>query len=240
VIKLERSKKPAYLTAEKVEELTNKFKATKASVWKHAEIGEALLDSSSFKCAYCECPLQIEDSYMQIEHFKDKDTYPDYVVDWENLLPSCQRCNRKKWTLDVVIEPIVNPYVDYPKNHFFLEEFRLYAKDLKGETTISKLDLNDDKRLVLPRFLASNEIASQLDSIFRNIINLDEARKSLSKLLNSCQADSPYAAFLSTCLHGKKEYQILKELLKSEEINLWDDEMEELDFRSKQLTLDRR
>lgn len=238
MIKLERRAKPTYLTDEKVKELTNKFKATKATVWKHVKIGEALLDSSSYKCAYCECPLQVSDSYMQVEHFKDKDAYPDEVVDWENLLPSCQRCNRKKWVLDVVAEPIVNPFVDEPKDHLCYEDFRLYGKDKKGETTIIKLDLNDDSRLVTLRFAASNEISRQLEGLLRNSSNLDHVRNGLNNLLNSCQANIAYSAFLSSCLQNKKEFKILKELLVNH--SYWDEEMEILDLKSKKLVLDKR
>ena len=92
MIKLQREPKPEFLTKEKVSDLTAHFKANpKVTVWKHEEIGKILLKSSTNKCAYCECVLQIEDSYMQVEHFKDKDTYPDDVINWDNLLPSCER-----------------------------------------------------------------------------------------------------------------------------------------------------
>ena len=177
MIKLQREPKPAFLTEEKVTELTANFKANpKLTVWKHEEIGKTLLRSSANKCAYCECELQIEDSYMQVEHFKDKDTYPDDVINWDNLLPSCGRCNRKKWTLDVIAEPIVNPYVDVPKDHLSQEAFRLYGKDEKGNITIKKLFLNDDDRLVLPRFLACNEVNRQLSKIVANLADIDDTR----------------------------------------------------------------
>ena len=43
------------------------------------------------------------------------DDYPDEVVDWDNLLPSCKRCNTTKGTHDVVTEPIINPFDIDPK-----------------------------------------------------------------------------------------------------------------------------
>lgn len=114
---------------------------------------------------------------MQVEHFKDKDSYPDDVVNWDNLLPSCSRCNRKKWTLDVVAKPIINPYIDNPKSHLCQQAFRLYSKDIKGETTITELFLNDDDRVVYPRFLASNEIGKQLTELISDTNELKKNKK---------------------------------------------------------------
>lgn len=238
MIKLEREKRPLYLTDSIVAKLTNEFISTGKTVWKHVQIGEALLKSSSYKCAYCECKLQVEDSYMQVEHFKDKDSYPDDVVNWENLLPSCSRCNRKKWTLDVLKNPIINPYVDDPRNHLCHEAFRLYAKDEKGTMTITKLHLNDDQRLVLPRFLACNEINRQLAHIVQNLNTLDSAKESLACLLQTCQSNSAYSAFLTTTLQSNQDYKKIRSSLI--DCGNWDEDLEELHRNSLLLNLDSR
>ncbi len=238
MIKLTRGKKPKYLTNVKVIELTNIFKKSKATVWKHEEIGEELLKSTSYKCAYCECILQTEDSYMQVEHFKDKDTYPDDVVNWENLLPSCARCNRKKWTLDVIAHPIVNPYLDDPRNHLSQEAFRFYAKDEKGNTTINKLHLNDDNRVVLPRFLACNEINRQLNKIADNLLDIDSTVDSITFLLQACQSNKAYSAFLTSTLHSNSHYLKIKTYLINNEV--WDDDLDDLHKKSLLLRLDPR
>ena len=239
MIKLQRGPKPAFLTEEKVSELTAYFKVNpKAVVWKHEQIGQALLKSSANKCAYCECELQIEDSYMQVEHFKDKDTYKDDVVNWNNLLPSCGRCNRKKWTMDVIAEPIVNPYTDEPKDHLCQEAFRLYGKDEKGNTTIKKLFLNDDDRLVLPRFLACNEVNRQLSKIVLSLTDIDDTRDSISILLQSCQFDKAYSAFLTSTLHSNPDYLMIKNHLQVN--SMWDEDLEEIHNNSMLLMLDKR
>lgn len=238
MIKLTKGKAPKFLTIQKVTELTNLFKETKATVWKQQGIGKELLKSSSNKCAYCECLLQIEDSYMQVEHFKDKDTYPEDVVNWENLLPSCARCNRKKWTLDVIAYPIVNPYVDDPRNHLSHEAFRLYAKDEKGNMTIKKLYLNDDDRVIYPRFLACNEINRQLELIVNNLSDIDSTKDSLTFLLQSCQANKAYSAFLTSTLHSNAHYQTIKTCLFNN--SAWDDDLEDLHKKSLLLKLDPR
>lgn len=239
MIKLQKGDKPSYLTDIKVNYLIKKFELNpKSTVWKHPEIGKFLLKSSNFKCAYCECELQKTDSYLQIEHFKDKDRYPESVVDWDNLLPSCQRCNRRKWTLDVIFQPIINPYVDEPKLHLSQNNFRLYAKDDKGKLTIKKLVLNDDERLVTARFYASNEIAKQLSEIIDNLNNIDYVRESICKTLLSCQANKPFSAFVSATLHSNEDYCIIKETLIKN--TLWDDDLIELDKSSKKIALDPR
>lgn len=239
MIKLKRALKPEYLTDDKVKELTEEFKKDKSKViWKTKSIGDALLKSSSYKCAYCECELQKEDSYMQVEHFKDKDKYPDDVVKWENLLPSCGRCNRKKWTLDVNLHPIVNPYDDDPKFHLKQQAFRLYGKDLKGENTVEKLYLNDDERVVYSRFVASNEISRQLSELAKISSNLDQLRNGMTKLLQACQSNRPYSAFTAYTLHSDKDYEKLKNLLLKN--NLWDADLIELHDNSYYLQLDAR
>lgn len=239
MIKLQRGEKPVYLTNEKQKELTEAFKNdNKKQVWKHEEIGKSLLESSSYKCAYCECKLQTQDSYMQVEHFKDKDSYPDDVVNWDNLLPSCSRCNRKKWTLDVVAKPIINPYIDNPKSHLCQQAFRLYSKDIKGETTITELFLNDDDRVVYPRFLASNEIGKQLTELISDTNELKKIRNGLNRLLLACQANKAYSAFIAYSLHSKNDYTILKQLLIDN--NFWDEDLIELDQNSANIALDPR
>jgi len=239
MIKLERAERPKYLTDDKVKELTEEFKKDNTkTVWKSKSIGDALLKSSSYKCAYCECELQKEDSYMQVEHFKDKDKYPDDVAQWENLLPSCGRCNRKKWTLDVNLIPIVNPYVDDPKLHLKQQAFRLYGEDSKGKHTVEKLYLNDDTRVVYPRFLASNEINKQLTDLTSKHLDLDQLRNGLTRLLQSCQANQPYSAFTAHTLHSNHDYEYLKSLLITND--LWDADLAELHNKSFSLQLEPR
>ncbi|MGG4583331.1 HNH endonuclease [Serratia nematodiphila] len=239
MIKLQRGEKPEYLTKEKEKELTDAFKKDNTKqVWKYEKIGKSLLESSSYKCAYCECKLQTQDSYMQVEHFKDKDNYPDDVVNWDNLLPSCARCNRKKWTLDVVVKPIINPYIDNPKTHLCQQAFRLYSKDIKGETTITELFLNDDDRVVYPRFLASNEMGKQLTELISSTNDLNKTRNGITRLLLACQANQPYSAFIACALHSNKDYTVLKKLLINN--NLWDTDLMELEKNSINIALDSR
>ena len=107
MIELNRVVKPSYLTDEKISELTAEFKASGKSVWNNEQIKKPLLESSHGKCAYCECDLRKESNYMEVEHFEDKNHNPDKVVIWNNLLPSCKKCNGAKGAHDVISEPII-------------------------------------------------------------------------------------------------------------------------------------
>ncbi|HAV5320927.1 TPA: hypothetical protein JI050_11095 [Acinetobacter baumannii] len=242
MIKLERGEKPEYLTDAQVEALTKKFKAnSKEAVWKHKDIKSALLLSSNSKCAFCECELMVSGSYMEIEHFKLKNDYPEEVVSWENLLPSCKRCNTTKGTHDVVAEPIINPFDINPKDHLSQCNNRIYAKTPLGESTTVALNLNDES-LTRPRFFVSDYVTNKIEEIYQDISSKSKLtrhdRNKLSTLLTSCQADHAFSAFASTALHDSHEYVDVVTMLKTNK--LWDERMEELHQCSRKLILDRR
>ncbi|SPL69141.1 HNH endonuclease family protein [Acinetobacter stercoris] len=242
MIKLQRGEKPDYLTDEKVKELTERFKANnKDTVWKHPNIHNALLLSSSSKCAFCEGRLQVGASYMEIEHFKPKDKYPSEVVHWTNLLPSCKRCNTSKSTHDVVDEPIINPFDVDPTEHLAQAGCRVYAKTQLGESTKFVLNLND-MLLTRPRYEVWNYVTDKIEEIYHDFSKKTKLtrhdRNKLSKLLVSCQPDHEYSAFASTALHESNEYLSVAIMLK--EHNQWDEQMEFLHNESLKLVLDKR
>lgn len=242
MIKLQRGEKPDYLTDEKVAELTESFKADKSNtVWKHKDIHAALLSSSSSKCAFCESELQVSASYMEIEHFKLKDDFPDEVVSWDNLLPSCKRCNTTKGTHDVVSEPIINPFDIAPREHLTQQGCRIYSKTELGESTREVLNLNDNK-LTRPRFEVWNYVVNQLEDIYMDItqkIKLTRRdRNKVAGLLTLCQSDREFSAFASTALHQSEEYLKVVDIL--DKNGLWDEQLEILHQNSKGLILDKR
>ena len=245
MIKLTRYPKPNFLTDEKVAELTKKFKKNKINVWNNDKIKEPLLNSSNKKCAYCECSLDKEAQYMEVEHFEDKDNNSDKVVEWENLLPSCKRCNGSKSTHDVIIKPIVNPYVDEPKEHFKLKNYRLKRKTDKGKESIDVCDLNNSQRVVKVRF----EIGNKLEDTIENakdkydlyLRDKTTRRKNrfiniIKDLLRECQTNSMYSATTSTILHSNETFIDLVQKLKDK--LLWDEEHEDLYNKSLELVLE--
>lgn len=235
MIKLTRENKPTYLSDEKVLELTSKFKTTKSAVWNNEHIKVPLLKSSHGKCAYCECPLTSESNYMEVEHFEDKNHNEDKVVIWENLLPSCKKCNGSKGTHNVIHEPIVNPYVDEPKDHLSLRLYRFRGKTDKGNNTIEVTNLNHHLRLVLSRFEIGEKIDELVDMAWERYNLFIERRDTRSRnrlinivegLLQECQPKASYSASTATNLLTDSKFIELVSVMEAE--GLWVDELERL------------
>lgn len=245
MIRLTREEKPAFLSDEKVQELTDIFKSTKSSVWNNDHIKIPLLKSSYGKCAYCECPLTSESNYMEVEHFEDKKHNEDKVVIWENLLPSCKKCNGSKGTHNVIQEPIINPYVDDPKDHLSMRLYRLRGKTDKGNNTIEVTNLNHSSRLVLSRFEIGEKVDDLIDTAWDRYNIFAERRDTRSRnrllkivegLLEECQPHSDYAASTATNLLTDPKVTELVAVMKAE--NVWGDELENLMDTGSTLVLD--
>jgi 5-methylcytosine-specific restriction endonuclease McrA len=227
MIKLEREGKPEYLSDNKVTELTNAFKVTKKSVWNNNHIKIPLLRSSHYKCAYCECPLASESNYMEVEHFEDKNHNPDKVVLWENLLPSCKRCNGAKGTHDVIDSPIINPYVENPKDHLSMRLYRFRAKTEIGQCTIEVTKLNQSDRSVFSRYEIGEKINEYIDTSWdrwdvylerRDIRSKNKLMTMIEALLNECQPSSSYSASTATNLLTDSKFIELISLMREEEV----------------------
>jgi uncharacterized protein (TIGR02646 family) len=233
MIKLDRHQKPEYLSDDKVKELTDDFKLNKTTVWNNDHIKKPLLSSSYGKCAYCECSLTAESNYMEVEHFEDKKNNPDKVVLWENLLPSCKRCNGSKSTHDVLAKPIVNPYDEDPREHIALRLYRLRGKTEKGNRTIDITNLNHSERLVMSRFKIGEKIhelvETSWDRYFIYVVKKDTRSKNrvigiVEGLLKECQPKADYAASTATILLTDSKFVDLIKSMKAEVI--WTQKLE--------------
>lgn len=125
-----------------------------ASRYKHTEIKNSLIPIQDTKCVFCET-IPNESGYVEIEHYLPKAIYPEETFSWDNLLPSCKRCNLKKLSLDTKKFPIVKPDVDNPEDYFVYNSIKIECKkdalDIdKAQRTINRLDLNQ-YRLIKPR-----------------------------------------------------------------------------------------
>ena len=245
MIKLNQASKPTFLTDEKVAELTDIFKSTKNSVWNNDHIKTPLLSSSYGKCAYCECPLTSESNYMEVEHFEDKKHNADKVVIWENLLPSCKKCNGSKSTHNVVDEPIINPYIDDPKEHLSMRLYRFRGKTEKGKSTIDVTNLNHSTRLVMSRFEIGEKIDELIDTSWERYSTFATKNDTRSKnrlikiveaLLEECQPESNYSASTATNLLTDSKFMELISVMKTD--NIWTDELESLFSKGEVLVLD--
>ena len=88
-----------------------------------------------------------------MEHFKCKKLYPESVVEWGNLLPACEFCNRSaKRDHDVVAVPIVHPIKTVPASICMCAGGVSSRKTIRGDKTIEVLKLNDEVNLLCSRF----------------------------------------------------------------------------------------
>ena len=236
MIKLKLIDRPVELTDEVCQQLTDKYKADNSSVWNKAYIKDALLQMTHHKCAYSEAPLNKNGTYMEVEHFRCKEKYPDKVVEWGNLLPACKTCNTTKGEWDVEKDgDIVNPLVDNPQDYLFVKAFRYYAKNdnNKGEVTITVLNLNNTDQFTKPRSEIYFRIIDTLRDNVEKLCSDDTPRKQKNTLnrIKQCLKEAfpqyPYSAVLATSILESEEYNKIKDLVNSKD--LWDDELDEIE-----------
>lgn len=244
MIRLYRTFTPLYLNPQNTAKLKAEFSSSGKSVWAHKEIKQSLLELSLNKCAYCECKLAEESKYMEVEHFQDKDTYPSKVVDWDNLLPSCKRCNVSKSTHDVMADPIINPFTENPKDHLEFHLYRLRGTTDRGTTSEEVLDLNNFDKVLKKRFDIGNSIQESLKDIVEKLqLYKDDStvrRRNrllgyLTGVLSECIPEASYAAISATVLHGEASYSNIVDELKK--LTLWNKELQDLHDLSEEYVL---
>lgn len=233
MIKLERIEKPSRLTEKKQQELTERFKQNNENVWNKSYIKEKLLEMSHNKCCYCEVKLNSGSRYVEVEHFKPKSKYHESVLEWNNLLPSCKRCNGKKGEHDVESEPIINPTETNPSKHLYIQDYRVYSKTDLGKATIDILYLNDRKHLVTSRFEIGNTIVERLEDILDLLndyierVNNSQRRKNkiierLQNLMSEAIPTAEFSATSATTVFSQPDYKEIKEKFKA--LNWWTSE----------------
>lgn len=237
MIKLNRGSKPKELTKSIQNSLTVKYKTDGTSVWRETFITEGLLFYSNNKCAYCECDITEESKYLEVEHFHHKDNYPNEVVEWDNLLPSCKKCNGTKGVHDTYIEPIINPCDQDPRDYLSLVNYRLKGKNNFGKLTISVLDLNNQDRHCKKRFEIGNVTHQKLED-FLDLIEEYATGKSISTrrknriingvkdLLRLALPTATYSATTSSIILNSDDFTEIK--MKMKKSSLWDDELDQL------------
>lgn len=235
MIKLEKGNPPDFLTPERQDELTDRYKRSlrKSKVWNDPKIREQVLEESHSKCVYCECLINDSGSGLEVDHYRPSSQYPDLVVDWDNLLASCSRCNGKKGNK----EGVLNPFVDDPRLHISQHGYRLYEKSALGKQTIKILYLNDRVRLVNARFEIGDKVQSRLDELAEEQ-DITEVRNTLTDILQECQPESEFSAIAASALHEHPRYLGIIERLKAE--GEFDDELESLHQSSLTIKLDKR
>ena len=232
MIKLNLPQEPPELTAQKAR-LTAEYREKKKAVWSEGAVGETikrvLCEMTHNKCAYSEAPLETNGSVKHIEHFYPKSIYPERVVEWGNLLPTCATCNAGKGKLDVGKTPIVNPLRDDPKDFLYVEGFRYRACDQKGvgQRTIDVLRLNNLAQFGVPRFKAAQYIVEAIERVLRQADAIADylLRGEVLQLMGEAGPSHPYAAVIAThLLYEDDGLAKLETLLR--ERGAWDEHLE--------------
>jgi len=146
----------------------------------------------------------------------------------------CKKCNVTKREHDTLKEPIINPFVDNPKDYLFFNNYRYYSKNGSeiGYRTIEVLGLNDREHFVNPRFRIGNEMIERIQDFRENSSNLDDERKKnrfISRLKNFLEQGNrkeEYAALVSTIILSDENYIEIENLLISK--RLWDEDFQNL------------
>ncbi len=251
MIKIKRLPKPTQLTDSVKKSLTEEFKKdTKKVVWNKKYIKKQLLKMSHNKCSYCECSIGKSGREVHVDHFKPKKQYPDLVMEWENLLPACAHCNKKKSDHDTGKNPIINPAEDNPKEYLYFKNYRYHSRSLvkedKGMTTLDVLDLNNSTEKVIDRYEIGNQIQEGLKDLYDEIDEQRDLLKSNTRMCNrvyrKCTGilqqalpTSQYAALIATVIHIDPYYYQIKLIL--EEAEVWDSELQKLHDDSAQIIL---
>ena len=201
------------------------------SHYRHKNIQDALFASSHHKCAFCECKPG-ESGNMEVEHFEPKSLYPDLTFEWDNLLPSCRKCNEHKLGFDTRTDPIINPAIEDPEQlltylHLRIKPLAGSGQERKAQQTIDVCNLNCE-RLYNARSALMKSITEYFDDLKVKLnwiseADTDQKRKvRITKLKNSLDiidslttAESAFPGYAKWFIQQFPEYQEAKRIVES-------------------------
>lgn len=233
--KIELCKAPAELTPQVVQSLTDEFRTSGKAVWRKDYIKKSLLAMTHGKCIYSEAMLIENSTCEEVEHFYPKSIYPEKVVEWGNLMPSCKICNARKGNVDPNKVALINPYIDVPSNYIAFSGFICVAinRNAKGENSIQYYNLNHS-HFTRPRqhqIELNNGALSRLAEELDEGINAGNPTKRflarLKSVLQSAQPTEPYSVCIGTALLKSDAYKKIKKELMTKE--LWSPELKQLE-----------
>lgn len=128
------------------------------SIYGADDVRRQLMADQFDKCAYCEC--RVTKQYCDVEHYRPKRTYYWLGHSWDNLLYTCNLCNRtyKKDHFPLADETrrassqddisgemplIINPTKEEPLEHIRFNRHEMVGLTEKGRKTIELFHLND-------------------------------------------------------------------------------------------------
>ncbi|WP_423179181.1 MULTISPECIES: HNH endonuclease [unclassified Stenotrophomonas] len=247
MIAITRTRAPEILSDEYVAAGTARFIESGHPVWNVEKIKIALHEMSRGKCAYCEIRLNEGATYLEVEHFFAKKHHPERVLDWNNLLPACKRCNSSKgdWDVSLADQMAIDPTIMDPKVHIRYDEaYRPVALSPEGEVAIVEIGLDDIRLLGVMRYTLGETFKRKLEEIRGSYLRIPalapvRERRSLirkvKKALELCQSDQPFSSIASTVLERSAAYAELKaEMVAACD---WDEYLEALETAAKRSSL---
>ena len=130
-----------------------------SKIYRADDVCAQLLADQHNKCCYCECSLTKR--FNDVEHYRYKDHYYWLGHNWDNLLYSCDLCNRVYKNVgfplargsvkasspadDLSLEHplIINPAHVDPATHIRFRRYEAVHKTPEGKATIEMFDLNN-------------------------------------------------------------------------------------------------
>ena len=162
---------------------------------------EALRESTSGKCMYCECMID-HNSFAHIEHIKPKalDKFPELEFVWENHGYSCQMCNNEKGQKYDDDIPFIDPYNEDPEEHILFFGAFAYAKlgSERGEHTINEIKLNR-AGLIERRKERIDKLNDLINAAYR-LKNDSLRKKAFAALGKEAEKDGEYSAAVKNLL----------------------------------------
>ena len=192
----------------------------------HKDIKEVLFNCSHEKCSYCE--IIPSSSYMEVDHFEPKSLYPELVLDWDNLLPACKKCNSNKLDYDTRTSPIINPTKINPEPFFDYDFLCIKPSNTSPDWVLSKrtIDVCNLNRYELSK--ERMELLSHLDnyqrnleSALRNYVNSDtelkrsrrikKIRESIEIIVDLSKSNKRLSGLCRNFLHKSLQYKEVKQ-----------------------------
>ena len=201
------------------------------SNYRHKSIQNALFTSSHHKCAFCECKPG-ESSHIEVEHFEPKSLYPALAFEWDNLLPSCRKCNETKSDFDTHTNPIINPAIENPEELLTYTFLRIKplagsGQEHKAQQTIDVCNLNCE-RLYKARSALMKSITEYLDELKDKInwifeadtdqkkkVRITKLRNSLDIIDSLANPESAFSGYAKWFLQQCPEYLEAKRIVES-------------------------
>jgi uncharacterized protein (TIGR02646 family) len=147
-----------------------------------------LSNEQSSLCAYCEKEIDSNSKYSNIDHFKTRNLFPQYTLNYNNLLVSCNsrsHCSHIKDNCGLNQESyrnIIDPVTENPDNYFeygfagdiFAKNCLTEIYKTKSEFTIKVFDLNnrsliEDRKKITMSIKALKEQGASLHEILESL-----------------------------------------------------------------------